>query len=277
MIKIALVVFRECMEISMILGVILAATKAVDKSRYYILGGVLLGILSAAVLTFTITEIANSFDGLGEEIFNLCIIFVTIFVVGMTAIWIKKSAPKLKSNISNLSNRIDRGLSHKFMLVFVVATTMFREVTEIILFVGALASTYEVTVTDYVFGLILGIFSGIAVGFGFYYGFSRFAAKYLFKLTFIFLVFVSASLASEAAGILTSTGILEFYNDPLWDSSWIISDFSLLGKTLKTLFGYNSQPNLMQLIFYLATIALIWLCTKSADLKVSKDSRIRSV
>lgn len=272
MIKIAMVVFRECMEISMILGVILAATKTVDKSRYYILGGVLLGILSSFILSFTISEIANSFDGLGEEIFNLCMIFITIFVVGMTAIWIKKSAPKLKSNISHLSERIDRGISHKFMLVFVVATTMFREVTEIILFVGALASTYEVTAIDYVVGLLLGIFFGLAIGSGFYYGFSRFAAKYLFKLTFIFLVFVSASLASEAAGILTSTGIIEFYNDPLWDSSWLISDFSLLGKTLKTLFGYNSQPNLMQLMFYSGTIALIWLCSKSVDFKASKPT-----
>lgn len=132
----------------------------------------------------------------------------------------------------------------------------------------------EVTVMYYIFGLIIGILSGIAIGSGFYYGFSRFAAKYLFKLTFIFLVFVLASLASEAAGILTSNGMLEFYNDPLWDSPWLISDFRIIGKTLKILVGYNSQPNLIQLIFYLGTIALIWLCSKYADLKVSKDYRI---
>lgn len=44
-------------------------------------------------------------------------ILITIFVFGITAIWIKQSAPKLKSNISAFSERIDRGISHKFMLI----------------------------------------------------------------------------------------------------------------------------------------------------------------
>lgn len=276
MIKIAMVVFRESMEISMILGIIIAATKSIDKSRYYIFSGIILGIIASIFLSLAIGKISSAFDGMGEEIFNVGIIFLTVLVVGTTAIWIKRSAPKLRSNIANLSNKIESGNSHKLMLVFLVATTIFREVTEIILFVEALTSTYEVTMWDYLFGLSFGMIMGFGIGFAIYYGFNSLATKYLFKLTFIFLIFISASLASEAAGILTSTGFLDFYNYPLWDSSWLISDFSIVGKILKILIGYNSQPNLMQILFYFGTIIIIYLCSKIGEAVATTNIKLSS-
>ena len=67
MFKIALVVFREFLEISMVLGIICAATKSIQNSTLYITAGIMSGIIAAALLAFFITKLTFSFSGLGEE------------------------------------------------------------------------------------------------------------------------------------------------------------------------------------------------------------------
>jgi high-affinity iron transporter len=45
--------------------------------------------------------------------------------------------------------------------------------------------------------------------------------------------------------------------DTVWDSSWLLSDQSWLGKTLNVLIGYTAQPSGIQLAFYAATVVLL--------------------
>ena len=42
----------------------------------------------------------------------------------------------------------------------------------------------------------------------------------------------------------------------VWDTSWVLSDRSLVGRALHTLIGYSDQPTAMQLAVYLATLAV---------------------
>jgi len=43
----------------------------------------------------------------------------------------------------------------------------------------------------------------------------------------------------------------------LWDTSWLLSDQSLVGRVLHTLIGYTAQPAGIQLVFYVATLLMI--------------------
>ena len=71
------------------------------------------------------------------------------------------------------------------------------------------------------------------------------------------LVLLAAGLASEAASKLVQADALPTLVDTLWDSSWLLSDDSLLGKTLHVLVGYTAQPSGIQMAFYAATVALL--------------------
>jgi hypothetical protein len=42
-----------------------------------------------------------------------------------------------------------------------------------------------------------------------------------------------------------------------WDSSWLMSDGSLIGRLLHTLIGYTSEPSWAQLLVYVITIDVI--------------------
>jgi high-affinity iron transporter len=262
MFQIALVVFRECLEISMILGIIAVATKSIQNSLVYVTAGVMSGIIASALMAFIALRLNFSFGGYGDELINISIIFLAVLVVGATAIWVNNYSYKIANKMDDLALRIERGGTPKIMLILVVAVTIFREVTEIILFVSALTTAYELSPIDYLLGFVTGVGGSVVISIAIYYGLSKLAVKYLFRASFFMLVLIAASLASEAAGILTSIGLWNLHNVPLWDSSWLISDFSFVGKILKTLVGYNSQPNMLQVIFYLGTIGVIILCSK---------------
>ncbi|WP_369600491.1 hypothetical protein AAIA72_11635 [Hahella sp. SMD15-11] len=65
-----------------------------------------------------------------------------------------------------------------------------------------------------------------------------------------------AALAATAVGYLTQAGILPWM-PPLWDTSNILSEKSVVGQLLHILVGYQARPNLPQVGAYLATLVII--------------------
>jgi high-affinity iron transporter len=262
MFNIALVLFRELLEIFVILGVITASTQSVQNSKIYIASGILTGLVLTSTLAFFVNNLTFSFGGFGEEVTDVIIIAITVVLVAITAIWVNGADARLRAQINKASSAAEHSTLDKIILITVIAMTIFREGVEIAIFISAFSSAYEIPPTEYAIGLGLGMFSGIFAGISIYYGLNKFAIKYLFKISFIFLTLIAASLASEAAGIMTSIGMISILNTPIWDSSWIISNLSITGRILKILVGYTSKPNCIQIIAYTFTIVLIYICSK---------------
>lgn len=262
MFKIGIVVFRESLEIALLLGIIMAATKQVVNSRIYVILGSLIGIALAAIFAFFTRTITVKFGGLGDEIFDSGVILLTAAVISWTVVWMQGHTKKIRANLGKLSDNINAGSTSGYILVIVVALTILREGAEIILLVYSIASTENITGNQYIIGLGLGAFSGVAVGIVIYLGLIKYASRYIFKISTILLILISAGLASKAAGILTSAGIIEQYIEPVWDSSALIDDRAILGKTLNIMIGYDAKPNGMQIIFYFSAIAITIIMMK---------------
>ncbi|MFK7973918.1 MAG: FTR1 family protein [Rickettsiaceae bacterium] len=265
MFKIAIVVFRECLEISLLLGVVLAATKPIVNSRYYVLLGLLIGGVISFLLTLCINYISISFNGLGDEIFNSSLIILTSLIISWTVVWMQGYSQKIRSDLSVLSDNISAGHSHHFMVTVIVAAAILREGMEIILFVYSIISVGRISNTEIIFGAASGVLIGLSVGAILYCGLIKYAGKYIFKISTIILILIAAGLAAEAAGILTSAGIIEVYSERLWDTSWLINNTSMLGSILNITVGYDAKPNGLQVIFYVVSIliTLIMIKTKS--------------
>lgn len=258
MFKIALVVFRECLEIALLLGVILAVTKQLEKSRIYIIAGVMLGTVSAALFAFFTRTISISFSGMGDEIFNSGVILLTVVLIGWTIVWMQGYGIKIKRHLNDLSVKISSGDSSYIMLVLIVAATILREGMEIILLVYSISSVEIIDANSYLLGLIIGMVSGLTLGIVIYLGFIKLAnQQYIFRISSILLMLIASGFAAEAAGILTSSGIITILPDQLWDSSWLISDKSIYGKFLNMITGYIAKPNGLQVVFYICTLGLI--------------------
>ena len=67
MLQIAIVVFREILEISLILGILTAATKEIPGRTKWILSGLTLGIAASLLLAFFTDKISESLDGMGHD------------------------------------------------------------------------------------------------------------------------------------------------------------------------------------------------------------------
>jgi high-affinity iron transporter len=258
MFKIALVVFRECLEIALLLGIILAVTKQLEKSRIYTIAGIMLGTVSAALFAFFTRSISVSFSGMGDEIFNSGIILLTVILIGWTVIWMQGYGVKVKHELKDLSSKISSGDSSYIMLVLIVAATILREGMEIILLVYSISSVEIIDSNSYILGLLIGMSSGFALGITIYLGLIKLASQqHIFRISTILLTLIAGGFAAEAAGILTSAGVITVLTDQIWDSSWLISDRSIYGKFLKVIAGYIARPNGLQVVFYVGTIASI--------------------
>lgn len=270
MFKIAIVIFRECLEIALLLGIILASTRHIEKSRTYVITGAMVGAVLASIFAFSVRAITLAYGTYGDELFDSCVILLTTVIITSTVVWMQGYTKKIKKDLGELSEKITTGVVSKFVIIAVVATTVLREGVEILLFIYSIASAEHIPANDYIIGLGVGSLSGFIVGVVLYLGLIKLAGKYIFKVSTILLTLIAAGLAAEAAGIMTSSGIIQVYTHSLWDSSWIADNNSILGKILRITIGYDSKPNGMQIIFYLGSIALTLSMMKIRSILIRK-------
>lgn len=254
MLKIAIVIFRECLEIALLIGIILASTKHIKNSRMYVLTGAMIGLVLASSIAFCVRGISRTYGPNGDVLLDAAIILITTIIISWTVVWMQGYTQKIKHNIAELSEKITAKTASTMILTASIAVTILREGAEIILFIYSIASTEQISANDYIIGLGIGGISGFIAGVVIYLGIIKLSGKYIFKVSTILLIFIAAGLASQAAGILTSAGVINIMTEELWDSSWFVGNNTIIGKILSTTIGYDSKPNGIQLIFYLVTI-----------------------
>jgi hypothetical protein len=69
-------------------------------------------------------------------------------------------------------------------------------------------------------------------------------------------------MMSQGIGFLIAAGVIDPLARPLWDSSWLLSDGSVAGQSLKTLVGYTAHPTTIQIIVYVTTLGTLLLLTE---------------
>jgi len=91
-----------------------------------------------------------------------------------------------------------------------------------------------------------------------YLGLLTIPARYLFSFTSGLITLLAAGLAAQAVAFLQQAGYVEVLTSTVWDTSWLLSDDSVLGRLLHTLIGYTDRPNGAQVLVYLLTVSFIW-------------------
>src|SRR5262249_59331631 len=96
-------------------------------------------------------------------------------------------------------------------------------------------------------------------------------------VTPIFIMLLAAGLFSSAVARLQGIGLLPL-SEPLWNTSWLLSDGSLAGGFLSGLIGYRAQPTLLEVCVYVAYViaASLLLFTRRTPAPVRFASPTRS-
>src|SRR4030095_7228954 len=158
-------------------------------------------------------------------------------------------------------------------LAVAVALAVLREGGETVLFLQGLATTEPKI--EVAAGLAVGALGGTLVGTLLYFGLVRIPVRHFFRVTGWLIVALAAGLAAQAARFLEQANVLPALVPQLWDTSNVLCDTSVSGQIMHVLVGYTAQPSLLQLIFYLATLATLtsisyWPATVSTGTRVAR-------
>ena len=105
--------------------------------------------------------------------------------------------------------------------------------------------------------LALGVLAGAGMSALMYLGLLTIPARHLFSVTSSLITLLAAGLAAQAAAFLQQAGYVELLTSNVWDTSWLLSDGSVVGRLAHTLIGYTDRPSGAQLVVYSLTIAII--------------------
>jgi high-affinity iron transporter len=262
MLQIFIIVFREILEIAIILSIVLAATKNLKNRNIWIINGISLGVFGSILIALFTSAISNAFDGQGQEYFNAAIVSITCALLVWTVVWMKKQGQLISKKIKDVSNEIHAGRSSFISLMLIIASTIFREGSEIVLFTYGSYASHKLSIASIFSGCAAGFTLGAITGYAVYHGVIRFAGKYIFQFTFLLVSLIAAGMAAQAINFLNASGLITVFSYPIWDSTAFLSDGSLVGQILNVLIGYNAQPTLLQFAAYASTLILIWVLTK---------------
>lgn len=250
MIAIATIIFREFLEIVLVISIIMAATLGLKGRTFFIILGSCLGALGSIIIAFFVDIISKLVDGVGQEIFNAVIMFMSVIFLSSTIIWMKKYNFEVKKNLEQMGQDLLTGKKPSYILIAVVALATFREGSEIVLFTYGVMLSSKLSLASIIFGGVLGAIGGLSVGLLLYLGLLKVARKHLFIVTSWMLILLAAGMAAQGANFLIAADILPAITNKVWDTSHLISDNSFIGEILTVLIGYTPRPTGMELIFY---------------------------
>jgi high-affinity iron transporter len=252
-----LIVFREVFEAGLLVGIVMAVTTGVAGRGLWITGGVVAGVLGACLVALFTGGLSELFGGSGQEVFNAGILSFAVIMLTWHNVWMARHGRELAAELQAAGEAVVAGSKSLLALAIVVAIAVLREGSEVVLFLYGVAASQGGASWGMVAGGFIGLILGSLVCLLTYLGLITIPTRYLFGVTSTLIAFLAAGLAAQAISFLQQADILTALDQTVWDTSWILSDSSYLGRALHTLIGYVDQPTAMQLIVYAATLTVI--------------------
>lgn len=257
MLSTALIVFREVLEAALVVSIVLAATKGVPSRGWWVGGGLVGGVIGAGLIAGFADVISSWASGMGQEVFNAGVMFVAVVMLAWHSIWMGKHSREMAQQLSAVGKAVAAGSRPLTGLAIVVGVAVLREGSEAVLFLYGIAAGDPGQTSQMIVGGLLGIIGGVGLGAALYGGLLQIPLKRLFGVTNGLIVLLAAGMASQGVGFLVSAGLLPAWGDTVWDTSWLLKETSIVGKMLHTLVGYTARPAGIQLVAYIATLAVI--------------------
>jgi high-affinity iron transporter len=250
-----LVTLREGLEAALIISIILAYLARTGNRRYFVNiwvgagAAVVVSLAAGAGLYWTV----GNLSGRAEEIFEGIAMFIAVAVLTYMVVWMKRQAVNIKAHLeARVGSAVAAGSALAMVsLAFVVVV---REGVETVLFMlGILTST---TVSAATIGGFLGLAVAVAVGYVGYRESRRLNLSVFFNVTGTLLIFFAAGLLAHGIHEFQEAGLFPVMVEHVWNMNGFLNEKEGLGNFLRTLFGYNGNPALVEVTFYTTYLAV---------------------
>ena len=276
-----IITFRECLEASLIVGIIYTVLHKNDLTaeKRVLWYGVIASLAASVIVGILLTSINQSVGNTSyEKAFEAVFMYITAGILFYVIFWLAKHVSDREEIENSVKNAIAGSGFALFLLVFF---SILREGFETALFlIASVTNTGGFSYLGFFLGMILAVLLGYLVviqG-------KKVNLRSFFKATTLLLVFFAAGMVAygthEAESYLVKSGKIDennitrvwniyqpkvslennenkiFYSFNKSKNKYyhILHDKGTVGVFLKGFFGYNSNPNWIELILWILSM-----------------------
>jgi high-affinity iron transporter len=256
------VVFREALEAGLIVGIVLAATQGVARRGAWIAGGMAAGLAGAALLAAFAGALSDAFEGAGQEIFTASVLAIAVVMLGWHVTWMSAHARELAAQMRAVGQDVKLGHRSLAALAIVVGVAVLREGAEVVLFLIGIAAGGGQSSAAMAAGGAAGLVLAAAASFALYRGLTAIPLHRLFGVTNGLIMVLAAGMAGQSAATLHAADLIPGWGEHVWNTSFLVADGGIAGRTLHALTGYTAQPCGVQLAAWFGTFALLIILSR---------------
>lgn len=247
---------REGLEAALIIGIVLGALQKIHRNDLIpaLWFGVLAAIGVSALTAIVLTLFGLSLEDGAEQIYEGITMLLAAGVLTWMIFWMSSHAKNIKSELEEGVNKaaVTTGKRAIFLLAFIAVV---REGVELALFITAafFAGSNENIAANTILtstGVVLGLGTSVLLGWSLLAATARLNLKRFFSITGYLLILFAAGLVAHGIHEFNEIGWIPSIIEHVWDMNAIINENSFIGELLKTLFGYNGNPSLTEIIGY---------------------------
>jgi len=250
-----IITFRESLEAALIIGIIFSYLKKTGSKKLYsfVYYGIALGVLGSVLGAFIFYRFVGGFNGPSEQIFEGVTMVLGASLIVYLIVWMANK----KDTSDLIRNQVDKALEHSSItLIFLVFISIFREGVETTLFLNVVISSQVGISQTFAF---LGLLGGSFVGYGVYIGLKGMNLKYLFSISSTLLILFATGLFAQGVHEFQEVGFIPIFINHVWDINDVVNENSMVGGFMKSLFGYNANPSLLEVFTYCASLVFMLL------------------
>lgn len=255
---------REGIEAALIVGIVLSALRQMRRTdlSLSVWAGVLSAVAISVLVAVVLTIFGLSLEGPAEPVFEGVTVFLAAAVLTWMIFWMSTHSRHIKGELEAGVRRaaFETGKRGLFLLAFFAVV---REGIELALFLTA--AVFASSELQTIVGALLGLFTAVLLGWSMFATTVRLDLRRFFQITGILLILFSAGLVASGIHEFNEVGWIPEIVGHVWNLNPVLSETSLAGQILKTLFGYNASPSLTSVISYGVYFVAVWLGLRAAS------------
>jgi high-affinity iron transporter len=256
MIAALLITLREGLEAALIVGVVLGVLRKVgraDRGRS-VWAGVAAAVAASVVAALALNALGVAFEGRAEEIFEGVAMLVAAGVLTWMIFWMQRQGRGIQAELETDVRRA-AARSSAWGLFGLSFVAVLREGIETVLFLTAAA--FGASALETLVGGALGLALAVVLGWLIFAAGRRLNVRAFFQVTSVLLILFAAGLVAHGIHELQEAALLPTVVEHVWDVNSVLNEGSGAGMLLKTLFGYNGNPSLLEVLAYIAYLLVI--------------------
>ncbi len=264
MVAALLITLREGLEAVLIVGMVLGVLQRLllfSRQRYVWIG-VVVAIVVSIITGIGLNTLGIAFEGRGEQLFEGVAMILAAGVLTWMIFWMQGNGKNIQKELeSDVKQSVaTNNNAALFGLAFVAVV---REGIETALFLTAAAFSTSSSAT--LIGGSIGLLLAILLGWLFFVAGKRLRVHNFFKITGLLLLLFAAGLLAHGLHEFQEAGVIPVIIEHIYDINPLLDENSSVGVFLKTLFGYNGNPSLLESLAYIGYLVVIYVINNASQ------------